>query len=140
MDSLNKRIIFLQNVIENLQLTKIQAIHGRAEDFINQNNQRENYDAVVSRAVAKLNILLEYMLPFVKLGGICICMKSTEIEDELKEAKNSIEILGGKIEKIDDIILPESDIKRKIIIIKKVRNTPKKYPRKAGIPTKEPIE
>lgn len=139
LDSLNKRIIFLQEVIKKLNLKNIQAVHGRAEEFIKQRNKRESYDIVVSRAVARLNVLLEYMLPFVKLGGKCICMKAYDIEEELNDAKRAIEVLGGEIEKIDTITLPKSDIKRKIIIIKKVKNTPSKYPRKAGTPAKEPI-
>lgn len=137
LDSLNKRIIFLQHVIDHLNLNKIQAIHGRAEEFIKE--KRECYDAVTSRAVARLNILLEYMLPFVKIGGKCICMKSIEIEKELKEARKAIEILGGKIEKIETISLPNSDIKRNNVIIKKIKCTPNQYPRKAGIPEKKPI-
>lgn len=139
MDSLNKRIIFLQEVIQNIALTGVQAIHGRAEELGKEKEHREHYDLVTSRAVAKLNILLEYMLPFVKVGGRCICMKSQEIEEELKEAKQAIELLGGKLERVDEIILPESDVKRKIIVIQKVRQTPIKYPRKPGTPTKEPI-
>ena len=138
LDSLNKRIIFLQTVITELELKNIQAIHGRAEEFVSK--RREVYDVVTSRAVARLNVLLEYMLPFVKVGGRCICMKSFEIVEELKEAKKAIEILGGEIEKIDEITLPNTDIKRKIVVIKKVKNTPSKYPRKAGTPAKEPIE
>ena len=137
LDSLNKRITFLQNVISELELKNVQAIHGRAEEYISQ--KRESYDIVTSRAVAKLNVLIEYMLPFVKVGGRCICMKSFEIEGELKEAKKAIEILGGKIEKVDEITLPTTDIKRKIVITKKIKNTPNKYPRKAGTPAKEPI-
>jgi len=139
LDSLNKRIAFLNNVIENLNLKNINAEHNRAEDFIKKEKQRNGYDVVVSRAVAKLNVLVEYMLPFTKIGGICICMKSFEIKEELEEAKNAIEILGGELEKIDTINLPDSDIKRKIIIIKKIKATPLKYPRKAGTPVKEPI-
>ena len=137
LDSLNKRITFLQTVISELELKNVQAIHGRAEEYISQ--KRESYDIVTSRAVAKLNVLIEYMLPFVKVGGRCICMKSFEIEGELKEAKKAIEILGGEIEKVDEITLPTTDIKRKIVIIKKIKNTPNKYPRKAGTPAKEPI-
>lgn len=139
LDSLNKRINFLNDVIQSLNLEKIKAIHGRAEEFIKQNGERESYDIVTSRAVARLNILLEYMLPFTKIGGKCICMKSFEIDEELEEAKKAIEILGGELEKVDVITLPESDIKRKIVIIKKVKNTLPKYPRRAGTPEKEPI-
>ncbi len=140
LDSLNKRINFLNEVIEKLDLKNIQAVHGRAEEFNKIDENRENYDIIVSRAVAKLNVLLEYMLPFVKLNGRCICMKSADIGEELKEAENAIKILGGEIEKIDEIILKNTDIKRKIIVIKKVNKTPSKYPRKAGTPAKEPIK
>lgn len=139
LDSLNKRIIFLQAVIKELNLKNIQAVHGRAEEFIKQKNLHESYDVVTSRAVARLNVLLEYMLPFVKLGGKCICMKAYDLDEELNDAKRAIEVLGGRIEHIDEVTLPNSDIKRKIIIIKKVKNTPSKYPRKAGTPAKEPI-
>ena len=116
-----------------------QAIHGRAEEVAQKPENREKYDVVVSRAVAKLNSLVEYMLPFLTIGGKCICMKSSDIEEEIKEAKNAIHILGGEIEKVDEIVLPESDIKRKIIVIKKINPTPKKFPRKPGMATKEPI-
>ena len=129
----------LDTVINNLNLERIATVHGRAEEFVNQKNTRENYDFVVSRAVARLNVLLEYMLPFTKVGGRCICMKAFDIEEEINEAKTALQILGGEIEKIDEVLLPESDIKRKIVIIKKVKNTPTKYPRKAGTPAKEPI-
>ena len=140
LDSLNKRINFLNEVIEKLELKNIQAIHRRAEEFNKIDGNRESYDIVVSRAVAKLNVLLEYMLPFVKLNGRCICMKSADIAEELKEAENAIKILGGEIEKIDEITLKNTDIKRRIIVIKKVNKTPSKYPRKAGTPAKEPIK
>ena len=101
VDSLNKRLIFLQEVINELNLKNIQAVHGRAEEYIRE--KREHYDIATSRAVAKLNVLLEYMIPFVKVGGRCICMKSFEIDEELKDAEKAIEILGGKIEKVDEI-------------------------------------
>lgn len=139
LDALNKRINFLKEVIQKLKLERIEAIHGRAEEFSKISGNRESYDIVVSRAVAKLNVLLEYMLPFVKMGGKCICMKAIEIDEEIEEAKKAIEILGGKIETIDIITLAETGIKRKIIVIKKIKETPKKYPRKAGTPTKEPL-
>ena len=139
LDSLNKRINFLNEIIEELKLNKIKAVHGRAEDFNKNKNERESYTVVVSRAVAKLNVLLEYMMPFVKVGGKCICMKSCEIEEELIEANKAINILGGKIEKVEEIILEGTNIKRKIVIIKKVKNTPNQYPRKAGTPIKQPI-
>ena len=139
MDSLNKRIIFLNEVIKELSLDKIKAVHARAEEFAVNKIHRENYDVVVSRAVAGLNTLLEYMLPFVKVNGVCICMKGPNIQEEIKESKRALGILGGQIEKIDKICLPDSDIERNIIIVKKVKNTPKQYPRKAGKPSKEPI-
>ena len=138
LDSLNKRINFLEEVKENLKLENITTIHGRAEEFGKNKNEREKYDIAMSRAVASLNILLEYLLPLVKVGGRAICMKGSNIE-EIENAKNALEILGGKIEKIEEITLPNSDIKRNIIIVKKVKNTPSKYPRKPGTPSKEPI-
>lgn len=138
LDSLNKRINFLEEVKENLKLENITTIHGRAEEFGKNKKERETYDIATSRAVAPLNILLEYLLPLVKVGGKAICMKGSNIE-EIENAKNALEILGGKIEKIEEITLPNSDIKRNIIIVKKVKNTPLKYPRKPGTPSKEPI-
>lgn len=138
MDALNKRINFLNDVIKSINLENINTIHARAEELGKNENYRESYDVVVSRAVAKLNVLIEYMLPFVKVGGMCICMKGSNVE-EIEEANNAIEILGGKIEKIEKLQLPDSDIVRNNIIIKKVKNTPNKYPRKAGTPQKEPI-
>ena len=138
LDSLNKRITFLQNVINTLELKDIKAVHSRVEEFAKNKKEREMYDIATSRAVAPLNVLLEYLLPLVKVGGKCICMKGSNIE-EIDEAENALKILGGEIEKIEKITLPESDITRNIIIIKKVKETPLKYPRKPGIPSKEPI-
>ena len=138
LDSLNKRINFLEEVKENLKLENITTIHGRAEELGKNKKERETYDISTSRAVAPLNILLEYLLPLVKVGGKAICMKGSNIE-EIENAKNALEILGGQIEKIEEITLPNSDIKRNIIIVKKVKNTPSKYPRKPGTPSKEPI-
>lgn len=138
LDSLNKRINFLEEIKENLKLENITTIHGRAEEFGKNKKERETYDIATSRAVAPLNILLEYLLPLVKVGGKAICMKGSNIE-ETEHAKNALEILGGQIEKIEEITLPNSDIKRNIIIVKKVKNTPSKYPRKPGTPSKEPI-
>ena len=138
LDSLNKRINFLEEIKQNLKLENITTIHGRAEEFGKNKKERETYDIATSRAVAPLNILLEYLLPLVKVGGKAICMKGSNIE-EIENAKNALEILGGKIEKIEEITLPNSDIKRNIIIVKKIKNTPSKYPRKPGTPSKEPI-
>ena len=139
MDSLNKRINFLNEVIELLQLKNIEAFHSRAEEMAKNNKFREKFDVVTSRAVAKLNILLEYMLPYTKVNGKCLCMKGPNIEEEIKEAEKALKILGGEIEKIEKIILPDSNIERNIIIIRKKSATPLKYPRKAGMPTKEPL-
>lgn len=138
LDSLNKRITFLEEIINKLELKKIKTVHSRVEEFAKNKKERQMYDIATSRAVAPLNVLLEYLLPLVKIGGICICMKGSNIE-EINEAQNALKILGGEIEKIEKIILPESDITRNIIIVKKVKETPLKYPRKPGTPSKEPI-
>ena len=139
LDSLNKRINFLNEVIEKDNLKKIETIHGRAEDYGQNIESRECYDIAVSRAVAPLNILLEYMLPFVKVGGECICMKGSNCDEEIEIAKNAITILGGKVEKIEKFSLPNSDNNRTILIIKKLKKTGRQYPRNAGIPTKNPL-
>ena len=138
LDSLNKRINFLNDVIQELKLDNVVAIHGRAEDIAKLETYREKYDVVTSRAVAQLNILLEYMLPFNKLNGKTISMKGSNIE-EIKDATNALNELGGKIEKIENIVLPNTNIQRNIIIVEKIKETSKKYPRKAGIPKKEPL-
>lgn len=139
LDSLNKRINFLNLVIEELELKNIEAIHGRAEEFARNKLYREKYDVAVSRAVANLSTLTEYMLPFVKVGGRCICMKGANLKEELDKAKNAIQELGGKIEIIDNFYLSNNDNERNIVIIKKIKETKSKYPRKAGIPSKEPL-
>ena len=139
LDSLNKRINFLNIVIETLNLRNIQAIHGRAEEIARNKLYREKYDVAVSRAVANLSTLTEYMLPFVKIGGKCICMKGANVNEELERAQNAIKELGGEIEKIDNFFLSDNDNERNIIIIKKVKETKSKYPRKAGTPSKEPL-
>lgn len=138
VDSLNKRINFLEEVKNELNLNKLELVHARAEELAKNKNYRENMDIVVSRAVARLRILAEYMLPFVKKNGICICMKGPNIEEEIEESKKSLEILGGKIEKIEHIILP-GDLERNIILIRKIKETPSRYPRKAGTPVKQPL-
>ena len=139
VDSLNKRIIFLNEVCDKLKLDKIENIHSRAEELAKNKKYREQYDVVTSRAVARLASLVEYMLPFVKVGGICICMKGSNVDEELIEAKKAINVLGGEIEKVDKFLLPNSDIERNIVIIKKIKNTSCKYPRKPGTATKQPI-
>lgn len=139
VDSLNKRINFLNTVVNELKLKDIEAIHSRAEEFGRNKKYREKFDVSTSRAVANLSTLSEYLLPLVKENGKCICMKGSNIEEELKNSKNAIRILGGKVYNIDEFLLPNSDIKRNIIIIKKEKETPNKYPRKPGTPAKEPI-
>ncbi len=139
MDSLNKRISFLNEVIQSLKLNDIETFHSRAEEMAKNNEFREKFDIVTSRAVAKLNVLSEYMLPYTKINGKCICMKGPNVEEEVKESEKAIKILGGKIENVDKIILPESNFERNIIIINKISNTPLKYPRKSGTPSKEPL-
>lgn len=138
VDSLGKRINFLQNVKKDLNLNNINLIHSRVEDLAQIDAYREKFDIVASRAVANLRVLVEYMLPLVKEDGICICMKGPNIEEEIKDAKNAINILGGKIEKIDFMELP-GEMQRNIVIIRKIKNTPNMYPRKAGIPVKQPL-
>ena len=139
-DSLNKRLKVLEDIIEKIELKNIETLHGRAEETFKNKEHREKYDVAVSRAVAALNVLVELMLPAVKPGGICICMKGNNVEEELKEAKRAIKEMGGEIFKIEKIILPELELERNIVIIKKIKQTPNKYPRKPGTPQKEPIK
>ena len=139
VDSLNKRIHFLDEVIQKLGLTKIETIHSRAEELGRNKKIRETFDYATSRAVANLSTLSEYLMPFVKVGGNVIAMKGSEIEEELQKAQKAISILGGEVIAVEKFILPKSDIKRHIITIKKRNMTPMKYPRKAGTPAKEPI-
>lgn len=139
LDSLNKRINFLNIVIETLNLRNIQAIHGRAEEIARNKLYREKYDVAISRAVANLSTLTEYMLPFVKVGEKCICMKGANVNEEIEKAKNAIKELGGEIERVDNFYLSDNDNERNIIIIRKVKETSSKYPRKAGMPSKEPL-
>ena len=139
VDSLNKRINYLKEVCQKLCLNEVECLHARAEEIANNEKYREQYDVVTSRAVARMSTLLEYMLPFVKVGGCCICMKGSNVGEELEEAKKAVEVLGGRIEKIDNFLLPDSDMERNIIVIEKIKKTPSCYPRKAGIPSKQPI-
>lgn len=139
LDSLNKRVNFLNTVIDELGLEKIQAIHGRAEDFAKKGKLREQYDVCVSRAVANLSTLSEYCLPYVKIGGYFISYKSEKIEEEKKEAEHAISVLGGKIENQIAFMIPNSDIYRSLFIVRKEKETPSKYPRKAGTAAKEPL-
>lgn len=138
MDSLEKRVGFLKAVISELNLIGITAIHTRAEDAGASPVHREKYDAVVARAVASLPVLLEYCLPLVKTGGIFIAMKGSSA-DEIKISSRALDLLGGRIEQVQDLILPDSDMNRSVIIVKKLRQTPLKYPRRSGKPSKEPL-
>ena len=139
LDSLNKRIQFLNAVIEKLGLDGVDTIHGRAEDFAKPGKLREKYDLCVSRAVANLSTLSEYCLPFVKEGGEFISYKSEKIQEEMVKAEKAISILGGKVVKQVEFTLPDSDIYRNLFVIRKVKKTPGKYPRKAGLPSREPL-
>ena len=138
LDSLNKRINFLNEIIRECQLDKITTIHGRAEEIANKPEYREKFDISTARAVANISTLSELCTPFLKVGGSFVCMKADAVE-EMKNAKNALEILGMKEEKIEHIILPNIDATRTIIVYKKEKNTPKKYPRKPGTPAKEPL-
>ena len=140
LDSLNKRINFLNEVITQLGLTDVETVHGRAEDFAKPDKLRGKFDLCVSRAVANMSTLSEYCLPFVKVGGEFISYKSEKISEELETATKAISILGGKFDRSTEFNLPDSDIYRNLVVIKKVKESPKKYPRKAGLPSKEPIQ
>ena len=140
LDSLNKRISFLNEVIDELGLKDISTIHGRAEDFAKQAEYREKFDLCVSRAVANLSTLSEYCLPYTSVGGVFVPYKSGEIEEEVEQAKKAVFLLGGKINDIVKFNLPGSEIGRSFVKIEKIQNTAKKYPRKAGLPTKEPLK
>ena len=139
LDSLNKRIKFLDEVILQLGLTDIDSVHGRAEDFAKPDKLREKYDLCVSRAVANLSTLSEYCLPFVKLEGNFISYKSEKLVDELESAKNAIFVLGGKFSNQVDFTIDNGNIYRNLVVINKVQKTPKQYPRKAGTAAKSPI-
>lgn len=139
LDSLNKRVQFLNEVITKNELINVEAIHCRAEDAGRNVHMREQYDLGVSRAVSNLATLSEYVLPFVKVGGYFVAYKSGEIEREVDQSKKAIKILGGQVRHIYKFCLPDTDIERSFVFIKKMHTTPKKYPRKAGIPSKEPI-
>ena len=140
LDSLNKRINFLNEVISNLNLENIRTIHGRAEDFAQDNEYRERFDGVVSRAVANLTVLSEFCIPYLKVGGYFVALKGPAIDEELDEAKKAIGILGAKIIRIEDVEIEGSDLKHNLVVIKKIKQTPKKYPRKAGMVTKNPLK
>ena len=139
IDSLNKRVLFLNEVIEKLKLEKIEAIHVRAEDLANDEKHREKFDIAVSRAVANMSTLLEYLLPFVKINGVVLCMKGNQFEEELKGSSKAMKVLGGQLIEVREYCLPLTDMGRTLVIVKKENQTPKQYPRKQGKPAKEPI-
>ena len=139
LDSLNKRINFLNEVTEMLGLTKINTVHGRAEDYAKQKVYRESFDFCVSRAVANLSTLSEYCIPFVKQGGCFISYKSGSVDQELIQAEKAVKILGGQREEVVRFSLADTDMDRSFVVIRKAKPTPKKYPRKAGLPSKEPL-
>lgn len=139
IDAVNKKINFLNEVIKELKLENIKTLHTRAEDLAAEQEYRESFDFVTSRAVSNLTTLSEYMLPFCKIGGYAICMKGPGVNEELEDSKKAIEILGGKIEKIESLTI-NNEYERNIVIIKKIKSTPSKYPRKQGKPLKEPIK
>lgn len=139
MDSLNKRIKFLQTVVEELGLQDVECVHARAEEGARNKKYRESFDIAVSRAVARLPILCEYCLPFVKKGGHFIALKGMQFHEEAEEAAKAIKVMGGSKTEIRPVKLPEIDDKRAVITINKTMPTPKAYPRKAGTPTKNPI-
>lgn len=140
LDSLNKRVKFLEETFGILKLTNISAIHGRAEEFAKNKQYREQFDLCVSRAVSNLATLAEYCLPYVKKGGVFVSYKSGKVQEEVDEAAKAISVLGGQVKDVMYFSLPGSDIERSLVVIEKVRNTPGKYPRKAGTPLKEPIK
>ena len=140
LDSLNKRILFLDAVIDKLNLSDVETIHGRAEDFAKPGKLREKFDLCVSRAVANLSTLSEYCLPFIKVGGKFVSYKAANIDEELNNAKNAIKKLGGNISATKTMKLPNSDeIERNFVIIDKISKLSNKYPRKSGIPSREPL-
>lgn len=139
IDSLQKRVHFLEELVTDLALTDVTIVHARAEEFGNKNSaHRAKFDVATARALARLNILGELTLPLVKIGGVLLAMKGSQVDDELNEARRAIHILGGKLEKQVDVTLPNGDA-RAVMIIKKVQKTPQRYPRKPGDPLRKPL-
>lgn len=139
LDSLKKRVNFLEETFQLLKLENITAIHGRAEEFAKNKAYRETYDLCVSRAVSNLATLSEYCLPYVKTGGYFISYKSGTVQEEVEQAQKAVKILGGKIQDVVYFQLPDSEIQRSLVVIEKIKATPGRYPRKAGTPLKEPL-
>ena len=139
VDSLKKRLTFLEEVIKVLNLNKISCVHGRAEDLGRQEKYREVFDICASRAVAHLAVLSEYTIPFVKPGGYLIALKGQKLDEEIEQGKRALEILGARLEEAVDTTVPFTELNHRIAKIKKIRSTPAKYPRKAGEPSKMPL-
>ena len=140
VDSLNKRINFLNIVKDSIKLENVNTVHSRAEEVGQNEKYREKFDYAVSRAVAPINVLLEYMLPLVKVGGYCLCMKGPKVIDEMQGIENVAEKLGGKYIKLEELEIPVEESRKNVIIVKKVEKTNKKYPRKPGTPAKQPLQ
>lgn len=140
VDSLAKRLTFLKGLVEKLGLSDVELVHGRAEDVGQNSKYREKFDLVTARAVANMTVLSEYCLPLVKKDGYFIALKGPKAEDELKTGQKALSVLGGKLIKDKELTLPNSDEERTLVLIKKIKNTPKKYPRQAGTPRKKPIK
>lgn len=139
VDSLNKRINFLNIVKDSIKLENVNTVHSRAEEVGQNEKYREKFDYAVSRAVAPINVLLEYMLPLVKVGGYCLCMKGPKVLAEMQGIEKVAEKLGGKYLKLEELEIPGEESRKNVIIVKKVKNTNKKYPRKPGMPAKQPL-
>ncbi|PJI08365.1 MULTISPECIES: 16S rRNA (guanine(527)-N(7))-methyltransferase RsmG [Clostridium] len=140
LDSLQKRVNFLDEVIKQLDLKNIRTVHGRAEDFGANKEYREKFDIVVSRAVANMSVLNEFCIPFVKISGYLIALKGPVVNEEISQAKKSISVLGGKLDEVINVEFENEDFKHNLVVIKKEKATPKKYPRKAGKVSKNPIQ
>ncbi|MBD5429583.1 16S rRNA (guanine(527)-N(7))-methyltransferase RsmG [Lactobacillus sp.] len=139
IDSLGKRLKFLENLITKLDLNNVTLVHARAEDAGQDKKLREKFDLTTARAVARMSVLSEYCLPFVKTGGYMVALKGPKAQDELKDATQALKTLGGKVERVEELTLPDSDDERTLIVIKKIASTPKKYPRQAGTPNRKPL-
>lgn len=139
VDSLDKRLKFLDELVSDLSLDKVTLVHSRAEDAGQNKNLREKFDLVTGRAVARMSVLSEYCLPLAKVDGYLVALKGPKAQDELAEAKNAIEVLGGSVKEVKELTLPDTDDERTLIVVKKVKATPKKYPRQAGTPNRKPL-
>lgn len=139
IDSVNKKLNVIRSITEKFNLDNLEIIHTRAEELANNKEYREKYDVAITRAVSNISTIMEYMLPFVKVGGKAICMKGPNFQDELNESNNAIKILGGKVEKVETIFV-NNEIERNLIVVRKIKDTPKQFPRGKGKPQKEPIK